>query len=292
MRSLVDDGALIPKVLKAQPNWLVWRLEERETKLTKRPYQAKYPTQLARVNWPSDWATFDEALDAYHKDETFSGIGWVPTAALGIIGGDLDHCIDDDGVFSDLAQEFMQALDGTFFELSPSGRGLRFFVAGSIPYPAKRGPVELWSLKHFLTLTGRRISTSSKIARLDEPVMALWTKYLKHEPQEWVRPPSPPGSSGTGGGLRDDDLIDKARRSSNKFAQLFDGDASAYIGHSEADLALCSLLAWWSGHDPAQIDRIFRRSKLYREKWERPSYRRLTIGRAIAGCRGRYEART
>ncbi|PLS86750.1 MAG: hypothetical protein CYG60_05595 [Actinobacteria bacterium] len=62
---------------------------------------------------------------------------------------------------------------------------------------------------------------------------------------------------------------------------MWGGDTSGYDGDdSRADLALCSMLAFWTG-DEHQLDRLFRRSGLYREKWERADYRERTIRKAI-----------
>ena len=64
---------------------------------------------------------------------------------------------------------------------------------------------------------------------------------------------------------------------------------------SAADLALCNLLAFWTGCQPDRIDRLFRQSGLYRQKWERDDYRERTIRCAIesttevytsSGCSG------
>ena len=83
----------------------------------------------------------------------------------------------------------------------------------------------------------------------------------------------------------DDWIIEHARDrqgKSNKFPALFSGDWSEYGSQSEADLALCKNLAFWTNNDPEAIDRIFRRSGLYRAKWERQDYSSRTIGKAIA----------
>ncbi len=69
-----------------------------------------------------------------------------------------------------------------------------------------------------------------------------------------------------------------------KFGRLWRGDASGYPTRSEADLALCAMLAYWCGADPARVEALFYRSGLCRSKWRlRPDYRRRTIARAIAG---------
>lgn len=90
-----------------------------------------------------------------------------------------------------------------------------------------------------------------------------------------------------GGGqsrLTDDELLQRARNARNgvRFAALFDaGDWAEYGSLSEADLALCNMLAFWSNGDVEQIDRLFRRSKLIREKWDRPDYAERTITAAV-----------
>ena len=70
--------------------------------------------------------------------------------------------------------------------------------------------------------------------------------------------------------LEDEEIIKMATAASNglKFNQLWSGDISGYKSHSEADLALCQILAFWSGNNPDQIDRLFRQSGLYRPKWD------------------------
>ena len=64
------------------------------------------------------------------------------------------------------------------------------------------------------------------------------------------------------------------------FRTLFSGDISAYGSQSEADEALCVLLAFWCDRDQGQMDRIFRQSGLYRLKWERQDYRVRTLTHA------------
>jgi primase-polymerase (primpol)-like protein len=76
-------------------------------------------------------------------------------------------------------------------------------------------------------------------------------------------------------------LIERAKRARNgdKFSRLWAGDASEYDSASEADLALCSILAFWTVGDPDSIDRLFRESGLFRDaKWSRESY---GIGRSL-----------
>lgn len=69
--------------------------------------------------------------------------------------------------------------------------------------------------------------------------------------------------------------------------RLWDGDMSGYLDakgkpdHSRADQALCNHIAFWT-EDAGQIDRLFRQSKLDRDKWDRPDYSSRTIANALA----------
>jgi primase-polymerase (primpol)-like protein len=56
----------------------------------------------------------------------------------------------------------------------------------------------------------------------------------------------------------------------DKFAGLFAGRwrERGYQSQSDADLALCGLLAYWTEGDAHRMDRLFRRSGLMRPKWD------------------------
>jgi putative DNA primase/helicase len=92
--------------------------------------------------------------------------------------------------------------------------------------------------------------------------------------------------------LTDGEIVRRASeaRNGDKFRRLFfDGDTSDHGGDdSVADLALCSHLAFWT-RDEGQIDRLFRKSELCRDKWaNRPDYRERTIKKALELATNRY----
>jgi putative DNA primase/helicase len=65
----------IPEQLTERPQWVCWRLEEREGKATKVPYT---PGTLRRASSTDlmTWRTFSEALEAYERSEPpYDGIG-------------------------------------------------------------------------------------------------------------------------------------------------------------------------------------------------------------------------
>jgi hypothetical protein len=90
--------------------------------------------------------------------------------------------------------------------------------------------------------------------------------------------------------LTDEEVISLARsaKNSSKFEALWRGDISGYASHSEADQALVSLLAFYT-QDETQLDSLYRRSGLCREKWlKRSGYRRSTIDKALSNLTETY----
>src|SRR5262249_12430910 len=91
----------------------------------------------------------------------------------------------------------------------------------------------------------------------------------------------------------DDELLAKAFAAANgdKLKGLFNGDISPYRSQSEADMGLCSMLVFWVA-DEAQLDRLFRRSALYRDKWDEKhgggTYGQRTIERAFRNRTDQY----
>jgi primase-polymerase (primpol)-like protein len=82
-----------------------------------------------------------------------------------------------------------------------------------------------------------------------------------------------------------------AARNGAKFGALWRGDWSGYPSQSEADQALCNHLAFWTQGDPAAIDRLFRRSGLYRDKWDTRRGDATYGSRTIATALGAYRPR-
>lgn len=97
--------------------------------------------------------------------------------------------------------------------------------------------------------------------------------------------------SASGAGIPDVRVIDLAGRGKNGelFKRLWNGDAGQYgDDQSKADMELCGLLAFYTGRDAAQMDRLFRQSMLCRKKWDEKrgatTYGEMTIREAIKHC--------
>jgi hypothetical protein len=92
--------------------------------------------------------------------------------------------------------------------------------------------------------------------------------------------------------VNDGDILNIASNAKNGslFSGLMNGSwKGRYTSRSEADLALCNLLAFYTGRDALTMDRLFRQSDLMREKWdeihgEGGTYGQITISRAIVDC--------
>jgi putative DNA primase/helicase len=94
-------------------------------------------------------------------------------------------------------------------------------------------------------------------------------------------------------------LLYAARTAENgeKFSALWRGDDCNYPSASEADAALCSMLAFWTNKDATRIDRLFRHSGRMREKWVEihdgvRTYGAMTVDFAIANCKDGYSPRS
>jgi len=149
----------IPNDLTELGQWVLWRSETREGRLTKVPYQTN--GQLASSTDPTTWASFDKALGAWRREpERFNGVGFVFSAEDPLAGGDLDNCLDDAGQPKKWAQPIIERFADTYIEVSPSGRGLKFWVRGKLPGSGKKvpyhdGAIELYDQARYFTVTGR-----------------------------------------------------------------------------------------------------------------------------------------
>lgn len=268
----------VPRELRALPQWVCWRREERNGRSTKVPYAST--GHKASVTDPSTWCGFAEAVAV----SGFDGVGFVLTADDPFVGVDLDHCIDDAGQITPEAQAIVNELS-SYTEVTPSGRGLRMFVRGSLPAGRrKKGDVEVYDSARFLTVTGHDLAgTPTTVEERSTELLAIHHRVFG---EAEAPPPTPPQERDP---ADDRELLARALRRDRTFARLWLGDISGYPSHSEADLALASRLAYWTGRDPIRIDRLFRGSKLFRAKWDDTrgdqTYGQITIAEAIKGCR-------
>ncbi|MDP7201214.1 MAG: hypothetical protein QGI50_09710 [Dehalococcoidia bacterium] len=280
----------IPRELKERPQWVCWKYEKpsvkkpSEIKWTKIPYQNN--GRKASSTNPATWTTYERALAAAEQ-QGYSGIGFVLTKEDPFVGVDLDHCVDaETGQVEQWARAHVDELD-SYTEITPSNTGLRAFVKAELPPRGrKRGNFECYQTARFLTVTGNHLpGTPLTVENRQAEMTRIHQQVFKKET------PRPTSSTA---GLEGAALLDKARsaKHGDKFTRLWSGDTNGYPSHSEADLALCSYLAFWTDGDPVRIDTFYRRSGLYRDKWDEQhgaqTYGAMTISKALEGSTEHY----
>jgi putative DNA primase/helicase len=258
----------VPAELLARAQWVAWRIESRDGESAKVPYSPISGRRASTSN-PSTWGRYEQAL-AFCAERGMDGVGYVFSAEDPYAGIDLDKCRDPQtSAIEQWAQEIITALN-SYTEISPSGKGMHIIVRGALPPGGRRARlIELYDSGRYFTMTGVRLSGTP---RSIEPRQAELDAL--HE-RLWPVPPEAPGTWPLGARiaaprLTDEEVLEKAlgARNGEKFARLWTGDTSNYNDdHSAADMALCSLLAFWT-QDPEQIDRLFRQSGLIRPKWD------------------------
>jgi len=169
--------AAIPDELCCDAQWLVWRWETRDSKLTKPPYNARTGGAGSSTD-SSTWSTFSEACAALTRGN--DGIGYVLRPDSGIAGIDLDDCVDPETHAIDAwALDVVERVD-SYTEVSPSGRGLRIFLRGALPgsghkkglhardaerYPRTKAAIEVYDQGRYLTVTGQHVDWTPRVLK-------------------------------------------------------------------------------------------------------------------------------
>jgi len=256
----------IPTLLRELPFWVGWKLEEREGKLTKPPYQLDGETKASTTD-PDTWCSFPEALAAA-EGGAVAGVGFVFPSDSIFVGIDLDKVRHPDtGEIAPYYLELVRSIP-TYWEVSPSGTGLHGILKGSLPEGWRRKThlgIEMYQTGRYFTMTGERIDGARpEIERCDQAL-----ERFRHQ-------------------VDLDEACLKRCMPISKFKRLFSGDIAGYPSHSEADQAFANIVALHTTDQDrtAQVHRIMRLSKLYRPKWNelhgRGTYGAMTVEKALS----------
>lgn len=313
--------------LKAYSQWVCYIFVSRGKKVTKPPMNpnvaihAPLKDRMADVSDPTTWSHYETAIARCKELHSYKGVGFVFTQDDPFCGIDIDDCIDP--ATSNIAPWAIRLLKrlNSYSEYSARGTGLHIMIRASLEETRKhigltdvqhkKGAIELYDRERYFTWSGRHIpGTPTTIEPRQDQLDELYFELFCIEEESEEQPTRPPitiaPAPQTPALLPDDQaLIERAQtargRNGRVFSQLWRGDLSGYsrpgsseIDYSRADLALCSILAYWTNRDASRIDRLFRQSALYqlperREKWDRPAragetYGQGTIRIAIANC--------
>jgi len=278
---------MIPDELKNIPQWVNWKIAEDENrpgKYKKIPINPRTNGQ-AQSNNHSTWSDYQTAV------QNSKNIGFM--FGSGYFGVDIDGIEDEihefkDGDTDNVVYEFVYGLK-SYAELSISGKGIHIICKGELPQTGRRkGNIEMYSNGRFFIMTGISISEFDKINECTQSILPLHEKYIgspKMTEKNKIIPLN----------MSERDVINLAMQSKNgdAFKHLWEGKWEGfYSSQSDADLALCNHLAFWTQCNDTQMDSLFRQSGLMRDKWDRrqsgTTYGAITVSKAIATCKNTY----
>jgi putative DNA primase/helicase len=295
----------LPALLRQLDQWVCWRYLTRKGKPTKVPFDAKSGREASTTN-PQTWSSFAEVVHALGEDTTFAGGGFVFAEGDDLCGVDLDNAIDaSTGDLKPWAQRIVSDLN-SYTEISPSGTGVKMFLRATKPGKRCRtsiedGEIEIYDQGRYFTTTGqRRPEVSADVEDRQRELDALYHRIFD-PPTAHPAPPADEhqASPEPAEDLTDDEILDLARgqrRTGVKFAALYDsGDwQSHFKSQSEGDSSVVFTLAFYT-KDPAQLDRLFRGSKLLRPKWDEKhgeqTYGQMTVEKALEKVTKQYRPR-
>lgn len=286
-----------PQELKDKRRWVCWRLEpdkdgEKPRKMPINPVTGKG----AMSNNPKTWTDYQAAFEAYEK-YGYTGIGYMFTREDGYVGVDVDHCYNaETGEFSEAAKVII-AKQPTYVEFSPSGDGIHLYFKGKKPSGSSKNSetgVEMYEAGRYFTVTEKQLSGSLDIIAEDNGTLAwIHENFIKKKKKARKKK----SSCGVPIEMTDEELIEKAKTSEDgdAFTALLEGNwQGEFPSQSEADMAFCRKLAFWSGKNKEQMERIFRSSGLFRQKWDEKhtaagaTYGEETLDKAIESTESIY----
>ena len=281
----MKNSRFIPYFFRSRALWVLWRLEKNDKgKETKVPYAAAgYHASTTKAD---TWCSFQKAYETLQTGN-YNGLGVVMVKELHCIFIDIDHCIDPEtGALSDTAEDVLSQFPDTYCEISVSRTGIHIFALGTIPRDFKnsKAGVEMYSDKRYCAFTGDAIQPYE----IKEAQSGLDYVYMKYQTAAALPMPDLP----KGECLRSDESVIEKAMQRGHFRDLYYGKWEMYPSQSEADLALCCILAFWADRDEEVIDRIFRSSDLYRAKWDQmhgeQTYGEMTVRKALAAVTESY----
>ncbi len=151
-----------PQFLKELPGWLLWAYQEipGEKKPRKVPHYIDGGKRFGTQGTDEErrrLASYDKALAALQAGKgRWAGLGLAILPEWGVVALDFDDCVHDGVVLP----EVEKLITGTYAELSPSGTGVRAFMAGQVADRKSRAKdgqygVEFFHAKGFVTITGQ-----------------------------------------------------------------------------------------------------------------------------------------
>ena len=229
----VDTGPMSAlDELRQHRQWVCWALETRPgaTKPTKPPKSPHTGFGASHAK-PSDWGTYEQA-EAMAARRKFAGVGFILSETDDYTGVDLDRCRDPESGKLDQWADDIVSLGETYWEVSPSGTGLRAFVRGKIEKTVKcdTAHVEVYRSLRYLTFTGDHIDGTPEDIR-EAPTTLEWlmdrvAQFAPKAQEPHFEPPK----------VLKEDLGTPARTHNDSGERAW---AEAALERNAADLAAC-----------------------------------------------------
>src|SRR6056297_1365064 len=280
----------IPDELKLDGLWCGWKLSERG----KVPYDL-VTGRLAKSNDKTTFHPFTTALEKVSDYNAFDKYNkQIAGFGLGVFNGfsaiDIDHCIDEHGVLSDMAMDIIDYCN-SYTETSPSGTGIRIIFKtdtelNKLYYYINNHNIGLEiylsdQTNKYVTITGN-VRLDTNIKKID--ISYILDKYMKktsvtvqHDTDIETALPSVD--------------FDVTKHTNDPVIQeLWYKEApGSGANESELDLSLCNKLAYYLKGNYRAINKAFMTSPYFeskdnkhKDKWlKREDYRDVTIKKAI-----------
>ncbi|MFL6448519.1 MAG: DUF3987 domain-containing protein [Bryobacteraceae bacterium] len=194
----VSRPHLVPAELRELDQFVLWRYEIVDGRLTKVPKQAN--GRSASTTNSKTWCSFEEARRAYNaRPGYFSGIGFVFREEDGIVGIDLDDCLDETGELKGWAHPIWASFPNTYCEISPSHKGVKIFAKARLEGRGKHleggdHAIEMYNQGRYFTLTALVFKDApSRLEEHQAAVDALWdivSRPRRAKPSERADKPS------------------------------------------------------------------------------------------------------
>ena len=269
--------AAVPDEMKARKNWVAvrtWKSAEKD-KLSKRPIDCNTGNYAESDN-PETWTTFDKALE-YVREHGGTTVAYALDGKDKVSCVDIDRCFDENGELSETAKEALKRSGATYAERSVSGNGLHIFGKTDgmdLRTFSKGGDLEFYQKEQFIAMTGDGAKTKD-LVNFDSCGMKPYLESKCEKRIEWKGVCK--GENGLSS-MSDKDVVEKAREAKNgdKFKRLYTGE-DLQNNHSNSDMSLMNILAYWCNGDKEQMLRIFATSGLFRPNKSADYYEHTAI---------------
>ncbi|WP_312784454.1 AAA family ATPase [Brevundimonas sp.] len=231
----------IPAELRERPQWAIAVGDKRPQTPSGRP---------ASVSDPSTWTDFSTACEAASRAGGEIGFMLSENDPLVVIDMDVKDDTPPDHIDG---YERLAEASGGYVERSRSGRGLHAWVEGHLEGGGcRRDGVEVYDRARFMICTGD-VQTDRPIQDA-QPLLDVLVEKMRG--RKSVSEPLDDGPEAE----TDEVILERARSAANgaRFTAHFDGNFNAigHVDHSRADMALMSMLAFYTRNND-QLRRLF-----------------------------------